>query len=233
MAERRYSDSELRAILDKAIALQAGQQRSGYNKQQIEQIGVELGLSSDLIERAVQEVDTTTHVAPVVAPRRGFSLMGSRARKNHTLHFSKQLNDEDAGSLIDTFCAVTGARGKITKLGKHWRWNSSRGSDEATGRSYDITIRNTPSGSDMEIRRSQAGLAGGLFGGIVGGVTGGIGIGGGLPIAILLSPLIGAGMFLASLLFSYGLAFTIYNGVSKSRDSRDEEAIRQLSLSME
>ena len=232
MAERTYSDSELRAILDKAISLQAGQQR-GYNKQQIEQIGVELGLSSDLIERAVREVDTPRSSAPIAAPSRGFSLMGSRAQKSHALRFSKQLDDEAAGSLIDNFCVVTGAKGKLKKLGKHWRWTSSRGSNAALGRSYSITIRNTPAGSEVEIRRSQIGLAGGLFGGIVGGVTGGAGIGGGVTMGFLFGPLIGMGVFLTSLLFSYGLAFTIYNGVSKGRDSRDEEAIRQLSLSME
>jgi hypothetical protein len=172
--DRKYSDKEMRAILDKAISLQAGQQGT-YSKQQIEQIGEELGLSGDLIERAAREIDIPAPPAPA-KPRR-VRFIGAPAERDQVMRVERILSDEEVELLVDTFCSVTGAKGKLRKYGKHWGWNSSRSSNAVLGRGYAITIRNYESHSEVEVQRTQRGLVGGLFGGIVGGVTGGFGLG--------------------------------------------------------
>ena len=229
--DRKYSDKEMRAILDKAISLQAGQQGT-YSKPQIEQSGEELGLSGDLIERAAREIDIPAPPAPA-KPRR-VRFIGAPAERDQVMRVERILSDEEVELLVDTFCSVTGAKGKLRKYGKHWGWNSSRSSNAVLGRGYAITIRNYESHSEVEVQRTQRGLAGGLFGGIVGGVTGGFGLGFGIPVAILTGSLLtGGAVLLGIFLFSYALAFTIYNGVSSGWDNRDREALRRMNLSLE
>jgi hypothetical protein len=115
--DRKYSDKEMRAILDKAISLQAGQQGT-YSKQQIEQIGEELGLSGDLIERAAREIDIPAPPAPA-KPRR-VRFIGAPAERDQVMRVERILSDEEVELLVDTFCSVTGAKGKLRKYGKHW-----------------------------------------------------------------------------------------------------------------
>ncbi len=220
---RRYSDAEVRKIIEKALSLQkkesngdTASEGQGVTLSEIDAIAREAGISSSLIRRAASELET-----------QGVSEKQNRFLGGTVNPVEVQLaegiaSQHDLERVFAMIPSITGENGTGSVVGSSLSWATNAEVVQRTGHSVDISV--TPSGEKSLVRvRNRLGqLAAGLFGGLMGGVGLGAGLGVGLGVGLkTLESLPFAVLFpIATLTGSYLLARLIFYLFSISRKSR-------------
>jgi len=217
--DKKYTEKEVQKILERAIRIQIQEQDTqegeGMDHNQLLQLGRDLGLQEGHILRSL----------PGKRSSSGVRLMGASPRTQRELHVSRSLSQKEIEDLFVFFGEHIGSRGEVTQVRNFYQWKSTPQEAARQGRTYLLSIELRGEETYITMERTQYGLAGGLYGGIVGGVTGGLGLGLGLGLGFGLGmPFFALAFPLGSLVFSYSLAYTIYNGVSRNRDQKADKA---------
>jgi hypothetical protein len=177
---RRYSDAEVRLLLERAARSPVGQpptrRQRGLTLAEIEEAAAEAGIDVDRLRHAARtlDVETALQARGIAARLAGAPL---RLRQERTLPF--EIDAATLGSLAHVLATLVDDPGEASMVGTTFTWRSSR----STGRRTDILISARAGGTVIQVEERYTEVAGGVFGGLIGGIGGGVGIGGGTALA--------------------------------------------------
>ncbi len=182
---RRFSEQEVRAILERAAAMQSEGGSAGDSRAmtlaEIELAAAEAGLDRALVRRAAAEVR---------APR----LQDHTPAKSVFLGAPKRLvvetvipgaiTESDHGALVGIIQDAMGAMGNLQSMGDSLSWSPQL--PNPSGRQLMVTVRNEDGTIHVRAEENLSLLASSYFGGLLGGLGGG-GLGLIAPLAIFLA----------------------------------------------
>lgn len=121
MSERRFSEEEVTDILTRAVELQDSgaalpATRSGLTLTELKEIGREVGVAPEVIERAARKLD------PGTAPTR--SLFGLPLGVGRTVELNRTLTDEEWERLVVDLRETFDARGVVRSEGSLRSWSN-------------------------------------------------------------------------------------------------------------
>jgi hypothetical protein len=220
---RRYSDTEVRKIIEKALSLQKKETKNdsvsdsqGVTLSEIDAIAREAGISSSLIRRAASELETEG------VTERQNRFLGGIINPVEVRLEDGVASQNDLERVFAMIPSITGENGTGNVMGSSLSWATNSEVVQRTGHSIDISV--TPSGGKSVVRvRNRLGqIAGGLFGGLMGGFGLGAGLGVGLGVGLkALGSVPFAVLFpIATVAGGYLIARLAFHLFSKSRKSR-------------
>ncbi len=177
---RRYSDKEVRKLLERAAELQhddaVAPASTGMTLDQLESVAMEVGIDPAALRRAAEELETRPAGRRVGAAVAGAPLSAVVER---TLPF--EASSEMLETLIPLIQAHSDVSGQGGMAGSTLTW---RAWNQSSARDLQILVaaRNGETRIRIEDRHGQ--LAGGVYGGGLGGIGGGLGLGVGLGVGI-------------------------------------------------
>jgi hypothetical protein len=177
---RRYSDVEVRQLLERATRAQKGvparRQAQGLTLAELENIAAEAHIDVARLRAAAHEFELERTARPAGAAAR---LAGGplRMRVERVLPF--EVDEAALQRLAMTIGAASEDDGEPRFVGRTFTWTVSKNS----GRRTTVRISAHDGRTSIEAEERYGELAGGLFGGVLGGVGGGLGIGAGSAIA--------------------------------------------------
>lgn len=202
---RRYSDQEVKKILERATELQAqgpggsDSSASGLTLDELQEVAREAGIDPALIRRAADDLEMG---APPPDSWGGFLGAPSQLRCHRIVEGEVPTGEMDA--LVSIIESVVGA-GEPRLVGRTLSW--STGDPE---RKLRLTIETRDGRTLIRADEQLNQLAGGLFGGIIGGVGGGVGFGVGMGVGI---GALGSALF--ATLFPLGVVAASWAGARK------------------
>lgn len=122
MTERRYKEAEVRRILEgatRAPERASSAAPDGLTLQEIQSIGMEVGVNPDAVSRAAAALDTAA-----LRPQR--RSLGMPIEVAHTVHLPRNLTDREWEQLVGELRATFRALGQIREYGtvREW-WNGN------------------------------------------------------------------------------------------------------------
>lgn len=122
--QRRYSDDEVARILDEATEAQASAgpaltSGTGMSLAELEDIGREVGISTEAIRRAAARIDSGG--VPAVPERR---VMGTTIGVGRTVELPRKLTDDEWARLVIDLRHTFDARGKLHDEGPFRQWTN-------------------------------------------------------------------------------------------------------------
>lgn len=122
MSDRRYSDDEVAAIFARATEVQDREPKAvarieGMSLGELQAIGKEAGISTDLIARAARELDQP-------APPRVPTLLGIPIGASHTVELPRELTDREWELFVVQLRETFDARGKVSSHGSFRQWSN-------------------------------------------------------------------------------------------------------------
>ncbi|MDR3690266.1 MAG: hypothetical protein P4L46_12870 [Fimbriimonas sp.] len=120
MAERRFSEKEVGAIIQQATALQleGAEVSKGATLVQIQQAAAELGISPELVSQAALQVDACQDTT-------GFQFFGAPLCNRISLIAEGALAEDDLPGLTQAIRSATGRVGFAKQVGTMFEWSSS------------------------------------------------------------------------------------------------------------
>lgn len=122
MTDRRYDDEEAREIFARAAEAETAPGRTtlpasgrGLTLAELREIGEEVGLSPDAIQRAARTLDAAL-------PARRESHMGLPVAVSRTVPLTRPVDDEEWHHLVANARRTFGARGKVEEQGRFREW---------------------------------------------------------------------------------------------------------------
>jgi hypothetical protein len=166
--ERRYTEREIALIIEQASASQDLEERDEVPKEgltlaELQEIGNEIGISSQLVARAASAVDLRE-----LAPTSQSSIFGLPVGVSRTIEFGREISDTEWEHLVVTFRETFAARGNLQQQGSFRQW---------TNGNLQALLEPTPSGHRLRLV-TRKGDARGLI------ILGLLGLGGGLLMAL-------------------------------------------------
>lgn len=223
---RRYTDSEVLKIIEKALALQRGEgqaappgEREGSSIRDIDAVAAEVGISTELIRRAAAELDLegegkrpNRFLGGVITPEQVSVARGLASRDTLDRIFM----------LIPSLVGDTGSGSVVADT---LLWSSDADAVARTGHSVHVSVTSSENGSIVRVQDRLAQMAGGVFGGVMGGVGlgGGLGVGLSVGLAVLESVPFAVLFPVGVLAGSYLLSRFIFSVFSRSRRRRIRE----------
>lgn len=122
MAERRFSDRDMKAIIQRAAALQAEtptERASGATLDQIQEAAAELGISPEMVARAADEITNN----PV---ERSVSFLGAPTSAEYCRSAEGELHESDIPAVIKEIRRLTGRVGDPKSVGSSLEWVSNQ-----------------------------------------------------------------------------------------------------------
>jgi len=251
-AQQLISDTEARAIIERAADLQAAtgiqprpaptvgsrddarpvSDTSGHRLVNVRDAAVEAGIAAKYVDHALIEHGLTPS-GP--SPQRPLRVVDRRKSANVFIGTPTQLQFEivvdgempqsDFDLLVDTIRECAGEAGQLALVGRSFSWQSN----PAKGTMHVSVL---PRGGKTTIRVSESmrALAAGFFGGLMGGVTGGtapiwLGIGIGIHSAMFT-----LGMWTATASLCFGAARGLFGRASEKRETALRELAETLAL---
>jgi hypothetical protein len=142
MSERRYDETEIRAIFARAAEEQESAQRrlasdEGLTLAELTRIGEEAGLSPGFVARAAATLDRMEAPPP---PQR---MMGLSVGVSRTAHLDAPLTDAQWQLLVSDLRYTFDASGKVRSTGqsREWRNGNLRCTVEPSHRGYQVRLR--------------------------------------------------------------------------------------------
>jgi hypothetical protein len=141
MAERRYSDDEIRTIFARATEVRDRSPRQlpggeGMSLAELQAIGREAGISPELVSQAARELDQP----PAPPPPR---LLGIPIGVARTVELDRKLTDAEWEQLVVRLRETFHARGTITEQGSFRSWVNGN---------LQILVEPTPTGERVRFR---------------------------------------------------------------------------------
>lgn len=217
--ERKFSDEETKAIIQRALEIQQNKTSSiknadGVDIADLTVIGRELGIDHSVIRQAASDLEGQAN------NRKNRRLLGAPVRPEERIFLHGSLPEEELRELSAGISGITGEAGHGSATGGHLSWNSGAYYAMRTGTQLQIEISSFPEeGTEVLVKADCSNAAGGIFGGIGGGVGigAGMGIGFGVGIGALGSPLFAALVPLGFIGFAFILARGIFKGLVRAQ----------------
>lgn len=232
--QRRYTDAEVRKIIEKALNLQKketsgipGSDKEGVTLSELDAIASEAGISSSLIRRAAAEVDFNP------AAKKQARLLGGRVDLVEIRTAGRIAGQTDLERVFAMIPSITGESGTGNVMGGALSWATSAEAVQRTGHSVEISVTPSAGRSIVRVRDRLGQIAAGIFGGLVGGIGLGAGLGVGLGVglkalgSVPFAVLFPIGTVLGGYLIAR-LAFTLFSKTRESRIKESAENIAQL-----
>lgn len=161
MIERRYSEEEVAEIFERATeaqksSLPASRSGDGLTLAELQEVGRDVGIPSDLVARAAKSLDTKgrTH---------GRSILGLPFAVGRTIELERPLTESEWHQLVVDLRETFDARGKLSQDGPFKQW---------TNGNLQALLEPTPTGQRLRLRTRKGSAITGLTAGFVGlGVT--------------------------------------------------------------
>jgi tRNA A-37 threonylcarbamoyl transferase component Bud32 len=214
----RFSETQVRAIVDRAAELEAvaPTQAGALSLGGIQQLAADVGIPPEHVARAAREL------RPVRAdpgPARPNRWLGAPYRIVQERVVDAEVSVDDYAALVNEIQMTVGTVGQASTLGRSLSWRTSL-SAAATGVGRNVSLTLIPAGRQARIRIEETltNSAGGLFGGLVGGVGGsGVALAIGLGLGALGSPVAAIAIGLGAAGGSFGIARLIYARIHRTR----------------
>ena len=182
---RRFSEQEVRAILERAAAMQSEGASAGDSRAmtlaEIEQAAAEAGLDRALVRRAAAEVRTPRLQDRTPAKS---AFLGAPKRLVVEAVVPGAITESDHAALVGIIQDAMGAMGNLQSMGDSLSWSPQL--PNPSGRQLMVTVRNEDGTIHVRAEENLSLLASSYFGGILGGIGGG-GLGLVVPVSILLA----------------------------------------------
>lgn len=180
-APRRYSDREVRQLLERATRADhgvpaPGPRAHGLTLAELEEVAAEAHIDVGRLRDAARELEATNATRPST-PAAHLAGAPLRNHVERTLPF--EADDQALQALVMSMGSLTGGRGEPRFVGRTFTWTASTNS----GRHLEVQVSVQRGSTTIRLVERYGELAGGLFGGVIGGVGGGVGIGGGTAVA--------------------------------------------------
>ena len=158
---RRYSQDEIVSIFkqasqDQEIANEQPSNSNGLTLSELKEIGMETGITPDLIEQAAAAVDKAVPRRP---PAR---LMGLPVSASHEIDLDGPLSDENWNRLVVDMREMFRAHGKLEHIGQFRSWRNGN---------LQISVEPTDAGHRIRMRTYKGNASVGLLGSLAGGVV--------------------------------------------------------------
>lgn len=210
---RRYTDAEVRKLLERAAELQHTEPSSdatGLTLAQLEAVAREAGISVDAVRRAASEMELGTRPAGWIS-----KLAGAPTRVVLERTLPTSLDAAALEATIPTIQAAADAPGSANLVGRTLTW---RAQGPNAARELQVMITSRDDGTRIRIEERYGNLAGGLFGGVVGGAGGGVGFGVGIGVgAAIGSTAMMVGFPVAVLGMAYFGSRAVFSGIVEKR----------------
>jgi hypothetical protein len=192
MPDRRYNDDEIAEIFQKAsegpqgASLQRAGDEGGMTLAELKDIGREVGIAPEAVERAAQSLE----VRPSAAVR---SLLGLPVGVERTIALDRRLSEEEWERLVVELREVFGARGTVSSSGSFRQWTNGnlQALLEPTGNGHRLRITTVKGSAGASMVAGATMLGVGAVMGVSAAVAGQLGQV--VPIVSMMS-LLGAGM---------------------------------------
>jgi serine/threonine protein kinase len=239
-ARRRYSNSEVKAIMERAAAHESERQTDtgALTIGGVREIAAEVGLRTRDFELAVRGFDAAARSVDAPTdekepPRQGvaLTLLGSDPTISLERVVEGEMDATDYPVLVEEIRRSLGNLGYVATLANslEWRFASDK-APSSGGRAVHITVVPRANRTRIRIEEKLGPIAGGIYGGVVGG--GGGGLGGGV-LSVLLGAthaggLVVVGASLAVVGAMYGLARSIFVSLARRRRRQLTKLIDEL-----
>ncbi len=154
--ERRYNEQEIADIFRKASSAQKksehGSETEGLTLAEIEQIGIEAGLSPELIASAAASLDKS-----VVKPET-VTCLGIPISVGRTVTLASELTDNQWRRLVSDLHDTFGITGRTSENGMMRIWE---------GENMEVVVEPAGTGHRIRIKRLHENLRNGLYGGSI------------------------------------------------------------------
>jgi hypothetical protein len=160
-SQRRYSQDEIASIFrqaakDQEIAKDQHSKSDGLTLSELKEIGMETGITPDLIEQAAEAVNKAV---PTKAPAR---LMGLPVSASHEIDLAGPLSDENWNRLVVDMREMFRAHGKLEQIGQFRSWRNGN---------LQISVEPTEAGHRIRMRTFKGNASAGLLGSLAGGAV--------------------------------------------------------------
>jgi hypothetical protein len=144
MNERRYSEEEVAAIFERATEVRQTTRRQlaageGVTLSDLQEIGREIGISSDLVADAALSLD-------LASPQTTRKFLGFPMGVSRTIEFDHKLSDEEWDHLVVDLRETFDARGRVSAQGSLKQW---------TNGNLQALLEPTPSGHRIRLRTTN------------------------------------------------------------------------------
>lgn len=214
---RRYSDDEVRKLLERATELQDTDPSlpaaSGLTLPELESIAEEAGIEGAAVRRAAAELESGV----VVRPSGGLAdrIAGEPLAATLEQVVPGEASREALESLIPLLQTASDAAGSVSQVGRTLTWQAR---DQGNLREIQVVITARNGETRIRIMERYGGLAGAVFGSGVGGVGGGVGFGVGLGVGLGIGSALMAVMFPVTVIgLTYLGSRVVYTGVVRRR----------------
>lgn len=234
MADEKYSNKELERILKKAIEIQARETSasgtasgdSGMDLEEVMNVGGELGISRDAINRAMMELDSGSSTSS--------RILGGDIEWRRRGDFPISADQDTLERLGVIISREAGIPGNLSITRNQLFWKSSQMINGDNSWNLQISVHSGKKSTSVDIQNRQELLAGGLFGGLVGGLGMGVGFGVGFGVGLgaLQSGLFTALFVPAALAGSFLLARSIFSAVSSRRRKKLEKLFQSMTRTL-
>jgi hypothetical protein len=219
-SSRRYSDEEVRRLLQRAAELER-EDRSlpaspeGPTLADLEGIAAEAGLDPVLLRQAARELDAGGQGSDA-SRGRSSAFLGAPLVFELERVVEGEAPDSALERLLPAIQRAADGMGHPSVVGRTLTWQST---DSQKARILQVAVSAGDGETRILIEERYQSLAGELFGGILGGVGGGVGLGVGLGVGIgALGSALFATLFpLAALGGAYAIARTAFRGTVRRR----------------
>lgn len=212
---RRYSDAEVRELLERATQLQETQpptsDATGLTLSQLESIAREAGIDVEAVRRAAAELEAGG------ADTGGWSrtLAGAPMTVVLVRTLPGEASAEAIEATIPLIQAAVDTPGQGSQVGRTFTWQSQ---SQTSLRETQVTIAARDGETRVQVRERYGALAGTIFGSGVGGIGAGVGFGVGAGVGVAIgSTLMIFGFPIAVLGLTWLGSRTLYSGIVRRR----------------
>jgi len=221
---RRYSDPEVKRLLDRAMELQREPGGAeGLTLPELEEIALEAGIDPQLLRRAASELDSRPE-----EPLSGWSrAMGAAPTILFERTVPAELSAAGLESIVVEIQQAAGVLGQPSLVGNTLTWRSRTPNNT---RSLQVVVASRKGETYIRVEEELNQLAGSLFGGLMGGVGCGVGFGVGMGVGFgALGSALFAFTFPAGVIAaSYVVARTAFSKTAGDRRRALEDLVQRL-----
>ncbi|MEO7104158.1 MAG: serine/threonine-protein kinase [Gemmatimonadaceae bacterium] len=206
----------------------------GYKLGDAKAAAVEAGISQKYVALALGEIRAAKSAPPqsaavIVADKPHSIIAGAPTQLEREVTIDGEVTPDEFGLLVDTIQRSFGELGQVGTLGRSLVWTS-----QGSQRKIHVSVIPRQGRTTIRVTESQRHLAGGLYGGIVGGFGGGFGAPSlAIGINVFHSVPLALGMMAGTVAVAYGVARTIFVGVTKRRVGGIDRLIATLKAQIE
>jgi len=137
-SDRQYNDREIGKLIQRATELHEAEEGStehSLSLKDVEQIARDLGVSSEHVQAAAQEMDLNAIMSDK------FTLFGGPFREQYSHVVEGELNDAQWEDIVLELRRITGGSGKTTQIGRIREWSRIIKDMDMTLHGLQVTLR--------------------------------------------------------------------------------------------